>query len=78
MWDEQTRPLPHIERITTILTARQAVRGAQVLDAGCGTGTYALALAKAGFNVIGIDYASGMLARARAKVTSELAATLSF
>jgi len=38
-----------------------------VLDAGCGTGDHALALARAGFDVTGIDYAEGMLARARSK-----------
>lgn len=38
-----------------------------MLDVGCGTGNYALALAEAGFDVVGIDFAPGMLKKARAK-----------
>jgi len=49
-----------------------------VLDAGCGTGNFAVALARAGFHVVGIDFASGMLAKARKKVNGELADILSF
>ena len=49
-----------------------------VLDAGCGTGNYAIALAKAGFHVIGIDFAAGMLAKAQAKVTDDLSGYISF
>jgi SAM-dependent methyltransferase len=39
----------------------------RVLDLGCGTGTYSVALAERGFNVVGLDFAPGMLRRARAK-----------
>ena len=39
----------------------------RILDAGCGTGNFAIALAKEGFNVVGIDYADGMLRRAEKK-----------
>ncbi|MDP2730887.1 MAG: methyltransferase domain-containing protein [Dehalococcoidales bacterium] len=38
-----------------------------VLDAGCGTGNFSVALAKRGYDVIGIDNADGMLNRARSK-----------
>jgi ubiquinone/menaquinone biosynthesis C-methylase UbiE len=38
-----------------------------ILDAGCGTGDYSILLAKEGYNVIGIDYADGMLFRANKK-----------
>jgi 2-polyprenyl-3-methyl-5-hydroxy-6-metoxy-1,4-benzoquinol methylase len=55
-----------IKRVVGILASRQAHPGERVLDAGCGTGNYALALARAGFAVVGIDYAAGMLASARA------------
>lgn len=78
VWDEQKTPSSQIQRITTILATNQVGSGAHVLDAGCGTGNYSLALAQAGFRVTGIDYAAGMLARARAKATSTLAPTLSF
>lgn len=49
-----------------------------ILDAGCGTGNYAIALAKAGFYVIGADFAAGMLAKAQEKITQDLATNVSF
>lgn len=39
-----------------------------ILDAGCGTGNFSLALAEDGFNVLGCDYAPGMLKQARKKI----------
>lgn len=80
VWDKQKAlwKAPQVRHIVEILTARRAGSGERVLDAGCGTGNYAVALAQAGFHVIGIDYASGMLARAQAKVTHALASNLSF
>ena len=41
--------------------------GDRVLDACCGTGDLAIAAAKAGGNVIGLDFSEPMLARAREK-----------
>lgn len=38
-----------------------------ILDAGCGTGNFSIALAKRGYDVVGVDYAEGMLNRARSK-----------
>jgi ubiquinone/menaquinone biosynthesis C-methylase UbiE len=38
-----------------------------ILDAGCGTGNFSMALAKRGYDVIGIDYTEGMLKRANEK-----------
>ena len=43
------------------------VAGRIVVDAGCGTGVHAHALGARGFDVVGVDFASGMLARAAAK-----------
>jgi glycine/sarcosine N-methyltransferase len=41
-------------------------RASQVLDAACGTGMHAIALAKIGFEVAGADLSAGMIERARA------------
>jgi ubiquinone/menaquinone biosynthesis C-methylase UbiE len=47
-----------------------AVRcGGPVLELGCGSGRVSLALAKAGFNVMGVDNSATMLALARARIT---------
>jgi demethylmenaquinone methyltransferase/2-methoxy-6-polyprenyl-1,4-benzoquinol methylase len=50
------------------LTAAAAVRpGDRVLDACCGTGDLAVACARAGGRVVGVDFSEPMLARARRK-----------
>ena len=59
-----------IERVVDLLQARTRRVGEQVLDAGCGTGEYTVGLARAGFRVTGIDYAAGMLTRARSKLAT--------
>jgi SAM-dependent methyltransferase len=41
--------------------------GRSVLDAGCGTGRVAIALAERGVSVVGVDADAGMLSAARAK-----------
>jgi SAM-dependent methyltransferase len=45
----------------------ELARGGPVLDAGCGTGRYAIALASRGLAVHGIDASAAMIARLRAK-----------
>lgn len=50
----------------------------RVLDVGSGMGNYALALADNGFDVIGIDFAPGMLKKARAKATQFPGASVEF
>ena len=80
-WDEQREPAQVSEppeRIAELLKQRQHNPGEWVLDAGCGTGNYALAVARAGFHVLGIDFAAGMLSKARTKVTGEVAQRISF
>lgn len=44
-----------LEFVTGMWAKRGVTRGAHVLDAGCGTGRYSVALAKRGFKVTGID-----------------------
>ncbi len=46
-----------------------ASRGNQILDIGTGTGSYAIALAEEGFQVVGIDLDNTMLEMAREKLT---------
>src|SRR5262245_12914993 len=45
--------------------------GESVADIGCGTGRHALRLAAAGARVTALDFAEGMLQRARAKPGAE-------
>lgn len=57
------RMIGYLER----LLARHPVAGRSLLELACGTGTVAIALAQAGWKVIGVDGSSAMLEEARAK-----------
>lgn len=50
--------------ITQMLAEHGEVPGAHVLDAGCGTGRYSVALAESGFKVTGIDVSPEQIAEA--------------
>lgn len=67
--------MPFIE--TTIRGAAGATREISVLDAACGTGMHAIALAKAGFSVCAADLSGEMIARARANA-AEAGASIRF
>ncbi len=49
----------------------QDLRGARVLDAGCGTGALAVALARRGADVLGVDVSPLVLSQSRASARRE-------
>jgi SAM-dependent methyltransferase len=56
--------VPFIEHQLAAAGARR------VLDAACGTGQHAIALAQAGYHVVGTDLSPGMIAQARANAAA--------
>ena len=79
VWDEQPGPwVDLLQHVVDVLLERRIKSGEWVLDAGCGTGNYAIALAREGFSVIGTDFATGMLTKARQKTTEDLSGRLTF
>lgn len=69
-WDDQladaTRRMDLSTTVGWITGLREKDRE-RVLDVGCGTGNYSIALARAGYDVTGIDVSPAMLRRARGK-----------
>lgn len=57
----------HAVERDAVLALADAKPGERVLDVGCGTGIYALELARQGFRVIGVDQSMEMMAIAREK-----------
>jgi SAM-dependent methyltransferase len=53
----------YLDRVTRRLNVSP---GSRILDAGCGTGHFAIALARRGYEVTGVDLSPAMLERARA------------
>jgi len=60
-----------------IFASRRTRPDERVLDAGCGTRNYGAALAQTGFHLLGIDYATGMLAHTQTKLSGALSDRLS-
>lgn len=74
-WDNQSeisKPSKSPKYILEIINNRSISRKGKILDAGCGTGDYSIELAKNGFDVIGIDYANGMIIKAQNKINENI------
>jgi SAM-dependent methyltransferase len=56
-----------VRRLAALLRAQGVRPPARVLDAGCGTGNYARALARRGYRVVGVDRSPALLRDAQAR-----------
>jgi len=70
-YDAQVRGDAWMRRALHKYYARVFRPGQRVLDVGCGTGIDAIALARRGVHVVGVDGSAGMIARLRDKVANE-------
>jgi SAM-dependent methyltransferase len=62
----QTDPVsPRIDFVQAMLSSHGAREDCMLLDAGCGTGRYAVELAKRGYQVCGVDRSPALIAVAR-------------
>ena len=63
MW--RSRGVVQDDRLASLLPLLDGGPGSLVLDVGCGSGNWSLALARAGYRVRGVDLSPEMIARAR-------------
>jgi ubiquinone/menaquinone biosynthesis C-methylase UbiE len=66
-WDQLGRTPEFHMHMRALLGRLGHGSGQRLLDIGCGTGRWAAALARDGWRVVGIDFATGMLRRARVR-----------
>lgn len=90
VWERLTSDAPVSRIRQTVREGRESMRGlmlaqlpldltgARVLDAGCGTGAAAAALAARGADVLGIDISSKLTDIARARLPKELTGRVEF
>jgi SAM-dependent methyltransferase len=58
-----------VDLVADRVRAAGVERGALVVDAGCGTGRYAIGLVSAGFRVVGVDRSEALVEQARRRDT---------
>jgi ubiquinone/menaquinone biosynthesis C-methylase UbiE len=75
---DDPRRAPIVGTIVDGLLARGAEPGDRVLDLGCGTGTYALELARRDLSVVAVDESRAMLRRARVHAARQHLEALTF
>lgn len=61
----RARGLPGSSEVDRLEKLLACPPGGAILDAGCGTGNYSVALAQRGYHITGIDLSSAMIAQAR-------------
>lgn len=73
-WDEMSEANAaapdRAEDLERIVAALSIAPGERILDAGCGTGQYAISFARLGINVTAVDLAPDMIARAKSHAES--------
>ncbi len=62
------RGLPAPERVEEVLADLGCAAGSLLLDVGCGSGNWSIALARRGYRVRGVDISPGMIRQAREAV----------
>jgi SAM-dependent methyltransferase len=65
MSEENAQTADRVADLDRLMAALQLREGSRLLDAGCGTGQFAIAFARRGCRVTGIDVAPAMIERAR-------------
>lgn len=69
-----TRPVPELcDGIATVFSEAGVRNGARILDAGCGTGSYAMELGRRGYCVFGVDRSPQLIAEARKRTADDTA-----
>lgn len=73
-WEDAERHTPFVEKITEIFEREESGKSVpfgKALDLGCGSGVWAINLAKRGWDVTGVDIVDKALQRARERVKKE-------